>query len=57
MPERIRPRARPVEILDPQQKFAARIARPLVADRRAIRMAEVQPPGRRRGKAGDHQPS
>ena len=42
------PAARLVEILDPQPELAAALARPSMAERRAVGMAEMQPAGRRR---------
>jgi hypothetical protein len=42
------PAARPIEILDPEQEFAAAFARALVAKGSAVRMAKMQPSGRRR---------
>src|SRR5258707_12548964 len=45
--------ARPVEVFDPQQELTAALARRGVADDGAKRMAEMEPPGRRRREAGD----
>jgi len=47
------PRARLVEILDPQQGLPAACLRARMALDGAIGMAKVKPPGRRRREAGD----